>query len=120
MDRPKRIRIVIVAAIGLLAWFVENYVLAVVAVKWSPLASPRQDSQDALTSVAETFLLIESLRKASWVCEAIEGACLIYLLVQLAIWFIGPPEKKTQCSPHAPREVTGQPTDDRQEMKPRG
>lgn len=90
MDRKKRIRFVVVAAIGLLALFVAFIGAPFVAV----VLWPEPDASDDVVAVMDSFN--EAARTAqvantiSLVSLLVAGVCMIYLLVSLAAWFIGP------------------------------
>lgn len=90
MDRKKRIRIVVVAAIDLLALFVAFVGAPLVAVSLWPESNASDDVGAFMRSFNEAAHTAQVANTISLVSLLVAGVCTIYLLVVLAVWFIGP------------------------------
>jgi hypothetical protein len=93
MDRQKRIRVVIVAAIGLLSLFVACIGAPLVAVALWPAPNMLGDADAFRDSFAQAAQTAKAANTVSLVSLLIAGGCVVYLLVALAGWFIGPPDR---------------------------
>ncbi len=97
MDRQKRIRVVIVAAIGLLSLFVAFVGAPLIVVALWPTPDLSGDVGDVDAAFADSFTQAAQTANAagtvSLVSLVIAGGCFGYLLVVLAGWFIGPRER---------------------------
>jgi hypothetical protein len=87
MNRSHRIRVVVVATLGLLALMIGLIGAPLVAVMFAP--SPA----DMAKSMASFIHVIELANQVSMICLAVAGCCMLYLLMTLAVWFIGPKEE---------------------------
>lgn len=88
MDRPQRIRIVIVATVGLISLVAGLFSAPLVAVLMAP-----SSAAELKQSMPEFIHAIQWANQVSLICLAISGCCLLYLLIKLAIWFVGPKEE---------------------------
>jgi len=99
MDRSKRIRVVAVAGVGILALFVAFIGAPLVAALLWPTPDLSNDVEAFTESFAQAAETARVANTVSMVALAVAGLCILYLLVVLAGWFIGP--KDTGGEPNA-------------------
>lgn len=94
MNRGKRIRVVIVAGVGLLALLIALVGAPLLAMALLPKKTPLGGYDFGNVGFESQFRqMVEVARIAnlvSLVSLAVASVCLLYLLVTLAAWFIGP------------------------------
>jgi len=95
MDRKKRIQVVVVAAIGLVALFVARIGAPLVAILVWPSPNLSGDTEAIMESFSHAARTAQIVNTISIASLGLAGVCMIYLLVMLAAWFIGPPESET-------------------------
>ena len=97
MNRRKRIRIVVVSAIGLTSLLVAflGPLTAAVALQ-RPLGMSADEGQ-MMESVQEAVRVTMIVNLASLVALGVAGICFVYLMVVLAAWFIGPAQQNQQA-----------------------
>jgi hypothetical protein len=88
MDRPQRIRIVMVATVGLITLVAGLFSAPLVAVLTAPSSAAELEQ-----SMPQFIHAIQLANQVGLVCLAISGCCLLYLLIAFAVWFIGPKDK---------------------------
>ena len=101
MNRSKRIRVVVVAGVGIFALFVAFIGAPLIAALLSPTLHLSNDvNVEAVTqSFAQAARTARVANTVAMFAFAIAGLCLLYLLVIVAGWFIGP--KETEGEPNA-------------------
>lgn len=89
MDRNKRIRVVAVAGVALFAIFVAFIGAPLIAAAFLPSPDFSNDSdafKDPFTQAVQTARVVNTV---SMVALLVAGGCFLYLLILLAVWFIG-------------------------------
>ena len=118
MDRQKRIRVVIVAAIGLLSLFLGCVGAPLMALTLWPFPDVSGDADAVGDSFAQAAQTVNAANTVSLVSLLIAGGCFIYLLVVLAGWFIGPrdqpPDQNASSANKSRSQSTGH---DRSDMR---
>jgi hypothetical protein len=98
MDRPKRIRVVVVSGAALLALFVAFFAAPLTAVLFWPTPKLSDDIEAFNESFTQAAQSIRVANTVSMIALVVAGICILYLLFALAGWFIGPKEDGSQTT----------------------
>lgn len=95
MDRPRRIRIVAGIGLGLFALFVAYLGTPLAAMFVWPTPDVSGDMDSMMDSFAQTSRAATIANRISLGALVFAVFSFAYVLVDVAIWFIGPPESDT-------------------------
>jgi len=91
MNRQTRIRVVAVSGLALFAIFVAFIGAPLIAVAFWPSQDLSSSNIETVTeSIAQITQAARIANNVSMIALAVAGVCILYLLVVLAGWFIGP------------------------------
>jgi formate/nitrite transporter FocA (FNT family) len=96
MERQKRIRVVVVSAVALLSLLMALFGAPLIAVTIWPIPAIANDGEAFIATFAQAARAARTSTTISLVSLAIAGGCVIYLLVVLAAWFVGPKERSAE------------------------
>ena len=98
MDRPRRIRIVTGIGIGLLSLFVAYFGAPLVAMLIWPPPNLSGDMDSMAQSFSQASQIAAITNRISFCALLLAGACFTYVLIDTAIWFVGPPESDVESN----------------------
>ena len=92
MDRSKRIRVVAVSVVGLVALFVAFIGAPLTAALLWPAPDTFNDAEAFTGSILQSAQTARVANTVSMVALVVADLCILYVLIVLAGWFIGPKE----------------------------
>jgi len=98
MDRPRRIRIVTGIGIGLLSLFVAYFGAPLVAMLFWPTPNVSGDMDSMMQSFSQASQTAAITNRVSLCALLFAGLCFTYVLIDTAIWFVGPTESDADFS----------------------
>ncbi len=95
LDRPRRIRIVAGIGVGLVALFVACLGAPMVAMLSWPSPDVSGDPNSMIQSFSQASQAAAMMNRVSFDALLFAGLCLVFVLTDIAIWFVGPSEPDT-------------------------
>ena len=97
MKRAKRIRVVLVAGLGLVSLVVAFFIGPIMAIIYVPQFTSTDQGENIQNETVQFIQAVKFADNISLVALLIAVVCLLYLLSVSTIWFIGP--KETPADP---------------------